>query len=228
MYLYSYLIANIVMLLIWLVLFLFRRDVRREMLFLSFVVGICGLLTEPLYTVDWWRPLTITNTRVGIEDFLFGFWIGGISAVIYEEVFKKKIYIRKTKRRGHISYILFLFIGLGTIFYASFYMLKLNSFYSSVVALVPLILFVWIKRNDLIIDSLATGLLVPLLGLLWFWIPEYLTPGWIEKYWLLNNLSGITLMKAPLEDLIWGFLVGAYVGPLYEFWKGARLVTYRK
>ena len=182
---------------------------------------------EHVYTIDWWRPATITGTRMGIEDFLFGFWVGGISSVIYEEIFKKKVYTRKPKKGRPLLFGLLFSFGLAFLFFGSFYLLKLSSFESSIVAFAPLTLLIWTIRRDLILDSLATGFFMVVAGLFWFWIPEYFTPGWVSNHWLFENLSGVVILNAPLEDLIWVFLAGAYIGPLYEFWKGSRLVSYK-
>lgn len=217
MYTYSYLIADLGLLLIWFALFLLRKDIRKEMLVMSTLFGIAGIFSQYIYTIDWWRPLTITGTRIGIEDFLFGFWVGGISAIIYEELFKKKLSKRKFKKAFPAYLIILSLLSVGILFGGSFYLLKLNSFYSSLIAFIFPTLFIWLKRNDLILDSLTTGLLLPIIGLVWFWIPEYFTPGWVQGHWLFQNLSGIIILKAPLEDLIWGFAAGAYIGPLYEF-----------
>jgi hypothetical protein len=51
-----------------------------------------------------------------------------------------------------------------------------------------------------------------------------ITPGWVEHSWYLKNLSGIVIFKAPIEDILWGVMVGLYVGPLYEFWQERKLV----
>ena len=77
MYKYSYLIADLTLLFVWIILFWHRKDVRREMLIVSIIFGFAGLLVEPIYFQDWWHPLTITGTKIGLEDFLFGFWVGG-------------------------------------------------------------------------------------------------------------------------------------------------------
>jgi len=196
------------------------------MLFLSILFGVGGLAAERIYTSDWWRPLTITHTTVGIEDFLFGFWVAGIAAVIYEEIFKKRIYKRKIKQERPFFHIGLYCVLLLVIFHSSFFFFKINSFYSSIVGFVPLTIVIWIKRKDLIWDSLATGFLILFIGFLWFWIPEFFTPGWVKNYWLLNNLSGIIILKAPLEDLVWGFIAGMFIGPLYEFWQGSKLIAY--
>lgn len=221
----SYLIANAALLLVWLLLFLWRKDTHKEMLIISTLFGIAGLASEPIYTIDWWQPLTITGTRVGIEDFLFGFWVGGISAVIYEIVFKKKVRPRKIGTNYKPINLVTLNIVLALLFFGGFFILRLNSFYASIFAFTPLILFIWIKRSDLIINSLFSGLLLSAVGLLWFWVPELITPGWIKTHWLFENLSGVLILKAPLEDLIWGFLAGAFIGPLYEFWQQVKLIN---
>lgn len=223
MYTYSYFLANTALLLVWFLLFLFRKDVRKEMLVISILFGFAGVLVQYAYTTDWWRPLTITGTRIGIEDFMFGFWVGGVSAVIYEEVFKKKIYKRKPRKESVFMLAVPMTLILTLLFFGSFFVLGLNSFYSSIIAGVPGILFIWVKRKDLIFDSLMSGVLLCLVGLPWFWIPQLVTPGWVQHHWFLENLSGILILGAPLEDAIWRFLVGAYIGPLYEFWQGGRL-----
>ena len=90
-YIYFYLCGTIVYVLVWLVLFLKRPDLRKEMLVMSVLFGIGALVTAKLYLADWWRPATVTGTAVGIEDFLFGFSAAGIAAVCYEELFRKRL-----------------------------------------------------------------------------------------------------------------------------------------
>ncbi len=84
---YAYLILGCLLLSIWLGLFLYRKDIRREMMIISIAFGFGGLLAEYVYLKDWWQPLIITGTRIGFEDFLFGFTTGGIASVIYEVIF---------------------------------------------------------------------------------------------------------------------------------------------
>ena len=99
-YQYTYLIGSLIALTIWTFFFIHRKDTRREMLTLSIIFGITGILAEYLYTIDWWKPLTITGTRIGIEDFLFGFSCGGVFGVAYEYFFKKKIKIKRQKNEN--------------------------------------------------------------------------------------------------------------------------------
>ena len=229
-YTYTYLLANIVELVIWLALFIWRKDIRREMLIMSFYFGMAGVVLEFVYTIDWWHPLTITGTRVGIEDFLFGFWIGGIAAVIYEVVFRR--HLRSMRKRPIIGndHSLFLQLSLLGLLGSFIFMTSLvsgtNSFVASVVTLILLLMYMWYRRPDLIPESLASGVLIIVIGYPWFIAAELLTPGWVQVHWYFDKLSGITLLTAPLEDGVWGFLAGAYIGPLYEFLREKQLIRF--
>jgi hypothetical protein len=50
-----------------------------------------GLLGELLYTKNWWNPITLTKTIIGIEDAIFAFAVAGIAAIIYERIKEKTI-----------------------------------------------------------------------------------------------------------------------------------------
>lgn len=225
-YTFSYLIADVALLTVWLIFFIARPDVRREMLTMSIFFGIAGLFVQPLYMHDWWRPLTFTNTAVGIEDFLFGAAVGGVAAVAYEIVYRKKLRPRRASK--HQSYfdkrtLLIASALCALLFFGLFYAAGMSSFYASVAGLIAAITLMWIQRPDLIADSIASGVLLVFFGYVWFWVPEIVTPGWVATYWLHDNLFGVLVMTAPLEDFIWGLLVGMYIGPLYEFWNEKKL-----
>lgn len=226
-YVYSYLIADIVLLLVWLILFLLRKDLRKQMFIFSFTVGLLSPFAELVHILDWWYPLTITGTRIGIEDFLFGFAIAGIASVIYKELFSKQVRLRKRTKQKHgleNKNLFLIFILLLALFFGSFYLLKLNSFYSSVIAFLIPTLFIWIKRKDLIFDSLMSGLLLMIVSFVGFIVIETIAPGWVASTWNFKTLSGIMILYAPIEDLMYFFLAGCFYGPLYEFWKEGKLV----
>ena len=47
-------------------------------------------------------------------------------------------------------------------------------------------------------------------------------PGIIDKWWMLDNLSGIRLIGVPFEEFLWAFGMGMMTGPLYEFIVGLK------
>ena len=93
---FTYLVGSLFTVVIWASLYYYRKDVRKEMLVMSSALGFLGIFMEGLvWTRDYWRPTTITGTLVGIEDILFGFSFAGISAVIYQIIFKRKLLFNK-------------------------------------------------------------------------------------------------------------------------------------
>jgi len=227
-YQYSYLIGTLVLLIPWIFLFFWRRGSRKEMAIISILFGIAGLFVDPIYSMDWWKPLTLTNTLPGVESFLFGFSVGGIASVVYSDFFNKKLIIRKKNNNKKNLNFLVIAVLLAGLFFGSYFILKLNSFYSSFPAfLIPLIV-IFIRRKDLILDSLFSGISLMIISFLFYVIPEMITPGWIESTWNFNMISGITIFKVPIEDLIWFFIAGLLIGPLYEYWQEGRLINVKE
>jgi hypothetical protein len=78
---YAYLAGSIALFTIWLIFFLVRKDLRKEILTMSWLIGILSVVTGYYWwTVDWWKPPTLTHTIVGVEDLVMGFSAGGIMA----------------------------------------------------------------------------------------------------------------------------------------------------
>ncbi len=230
-YQYTYLIGDLILLVLWLVLFLYRKDTRKEMLVLSLIFGILGPFLEKVHILDWWKPLTITGTSIGIEDFLFGFGIGGVSSVIYEHLFNKRIRIKKIKKlkeeRKNLSFR-FLILGMLVIFLSSFFIFGLNSFISAISSFIIPTLIVYIKRKDLIKDSLVSGLLILVASILGYHILNLITPGFFDEFWLFQNIGKIIILGIPLEEHVWFFTFGAFIGPFYEYWQEGKLINMNK
>ena len=72
----------------WFILF-FYNDKKKRMLNISIIFGFVGIIMESFYIIDWWHPLTIFGTKVGVEDFIFGFTLAGISSAAYYVILKK-------------------------------------------------------------------------------------------------------------------------------------------
>jgi hypothetical protein len=95
---YAYLAGSLVLFAIWLVFFLLLKDLRQEMLTMSVLIGVLSVVTGYVWwTVDWWKPPTITRTIVGVEDLVMGFAAGGIMAGAYEVLFRRHLYHMRTK-----------------------------------------------------------------------------------------------------------------------------------
>jgi peptidoglycan/LPS O-acetylase OafA/YrhL len=216
-YQYIYLTINIILLPIWIMLFL-RKDTRKEMLVISLIAGILGIFAEIIYTKDWWNPITITGGAIGVETFLFGFLISGISSVIYMVFFREKLKKTKPLKKNLKKALLIIILGCA-IFFGGYYLFRLNSFIATLLSFGVLTIIILFKRRDLIKNSIISGLMISFLGLIIYAFLKILFPEWIDETLYFKNIPRIIVLNLiPLEDLIWFFVAGCFLGPVYEYW----------
>ena len=187
---------------------------------MSLLFAPLGPISEIFYLRDYWHPAYVINIfGFGIEDLLFAFFIGGISSVIYEEVFTKKS--QKTNKENLVSIAIIGLIGLILLILLNIY-LKINSIYSSSIVFIFLGLIVLKRRRDLLKNAFWSGILTALLMLIFYLVYLKIFPNIIQDWWKLENISQILVIGVPIEEIIWGFTWGFLAGPLYEFWKGKK------
>lgn len=221
---YTYLISTLLLVALWVVLYLFRKDARREMWIMSLVVVAAGLFMQYVFWIkDWWQPITITGASWGIEDFLGLFGIGGATAVIYEELFIKKLYFKKTRGYFSLKYAVILLTLFGVLHGTSFFVFNLHSSISWIIATIVPVIIIYLLRPDLIINSIATGVILTIVGFLGFAIINFVQQDFIYAWWQFTKLTGIVILGVPLEDIVWFITFGMFIGPLYEFLTGAKL-----
>ena len=186
------------------------------------VMAICIFAEYYMWTVDYWYPDHLFGGRIGIEDFLISFTQGGIAAVIYEEVFRKRLYKRKGGQVHNFGLLFFIVLPIIVIAFL-FYGLRMYSFDAWNLGMLFVVIALVLVRKDLFKTCLFSG--TTFLISLWpiYWITSLVSPGWVEKFWFMSNLSGFSFIGIPIEDHIFYFLVGAILGPFYEYWQGGRL-----
>jgi len=219
---YTYLLAVLLLISLWIIFFLSRKDLQRVMLTISIIVLFFGLFLQYFFwTKDWWHPKTITGTILGIEDFLGLFGIGGIASVIYKVLFRKRLYYKNPYRPAHLYAILFIFFLAFHIFL--FFAVELHSSIIWLITTSVLIVFIYLKRPDLITNSLTSGILMVLLGIIGYKIIDLYQLGFLYDWFRFDKLSGIVIFGVILEDILWFMTFGMLIGPLYEFLQGAKL-----
>ena len=194
------------------------------MLFMSFGIAIAGLVLEYLvWTVDWWRPLTITGTKIGIEDVILGITNGGLGAVLYEIVFGKRTRaLRKDstvkrffkKRQWLLWTPLLASVIVGS---TIFWILGWHSFWATILSCLIGTVLIILLRSDLLPGAVFGGLSMVLVTLPVYKLLVFFFPGVVENFWLLDNLSGFLIWGIPVEDLGFYFAAGAFLAPFYEF-----------
>lgn len=113
-YKFAGIIGIFIFFLIWLILYLHKKSLRKEMLIMGILTLPFGPISEILYLKDYWHPQYLINIfGFGIEDLLFAFLIGGIGAVIYEEFFIKRIRKGKREHSKFVALLLMDYLFLG-------------------------------------------------------------------------------------------------------------------
>ncbi len=241
---YQYLAGTGLAGLVWLMIFLLRKDLRRAMVWggtVYFVLLSIGFVVYRLFMHDavrainpgYWAPPTLFNLQhimhgYGIEDALFMFFYGGIAVVIYEFFFRKKLPqlsqadLKKPDVKGFL-----LVAGIGTagavaVYFAAYlndiYLLISSAFFAALV-------IIW-KRRDLAAQSLLGGLLfVVLYGVVLGQIFLHLFPHFLANYYHLRATSGVLLLGIPLEEYLYAFSFGMFWAPVYSFVYGLKKAT---
>ncbi len=224
---FGYLILVIVGMIFWTIFYILRKDLRKFMIYTATLYGILSLVTGYIWwTVDWWHPETITGTRIGVEDFFTGFGAGGVMMVIYQVFFKKKI-ISSQKSIYSLFRILFSVVVL-TVIHVLIKYIGFTSFQSFTLVTTLATVFMWIIRKDLIIPSLWSGILTTICILPLYWTTIITTPGWVSATYDFRYLSGILTMGIPVEELIFWFIAGSFIGILSAYTWSGKFVDYKR
>lgn len=214
-----YLRITLVLVILWLVLFWANKNQRREMLIMGIILAIAAPIQELWYTQDYWHPDYI-GPWPWVEDMLFGFSIIGVAATLYELAFNPREVV---KYRPHplvfFSVILIGFLGLGL------FSVFMNSIYAATLSFLIAWSIVILVRPDLLVSSMWAAVFLVLLTFLGYQIVLYFYPNLITSWWDLNNISGVTIFKVPLEEYLWFATLGLFAGSAYEVFKG---VSFRK
>ncbi len=201
------------------------------MLFIGSVATTVGLvLVYFVWTIDWWQPMTITGTRVGIEDIIMGMTNGGLGAVLYEAVFKRRTRsLRKDSKTGRlfIKRRWLLWVPVAALFLVgstTFWALGWHSFSVTTFSCLIGAVFIVLLRRDLLFEAIFGGLAMVLVTLPVYRFGIVFFPGVIEEFWFMQNLTGIMIWGIPIEELVFYFAAGALAAPLYEFLFEKKLV----
>ena len=223
---FGYLILVLVGMIFWTIFFIARRDLRKSMIQIGILYGILSLVTAQLWwTIDWWHPETLTGTRVGIEDFFTGFGGGSVMMVIYQIFLKKKIV-------GQHNSLLVVRLLFSVVVLAAIHILirhaGFTSFESFTLVTSIAVIFMWIIRRDLIMPSIWSGILTTITVLPLYWATILTTPGWVSATYNFVYLSGKLTMGIPIEELIFWFIAGSFIGILSAFTWSGKFVTYNR
>lgn len=214
MYPYAYLTWDLLFLAFWILLFISRPRVRREMLLFSIVGAFLGPLAGYFYAFDYFRPEHLFGGLLGIEELLNGFVNAGIAAGLYE--FVRLDRGQRTARPGLWPLALVTYVFGALWMYVGIVSLGVPSIWVSLGLFFGLGLFILFWRPRLWHNALWSGVLFMsfhTVFYLWFFAAY---PGVLEAWWVTDGMLGVYPLGVPLEEILWTFGWGFVAGPCSE------------
>lgn len=224
----DYLVGSLELLIVWGLLFYWRNDLRREMIYLSSLLALTALL-DPLFTPHYWSPNSIFKISLGswycnLESLIYSFATGGIAFSIYKVIANKRIEKESRYKKARllepmlantVSLIIFLIIS-----YKAFQSWMLAFILTLYVGTAIIVFF----RSDLLKPALLSGVscLCIHTGVLFF-LNSILFPGFVSRFWNAKTILGVFIMGIPLEELLFSLAFGMTISVLYEYLLGYEL-----
>jgi len=214
-------VFSLALFVVWLLLWLFKPKLRKEMFWVSLFTMPFGL-TEPLFVPEYWSPPSLFNlaTKTGfdIESLIFSFAVGGIGAVLYEVLVKAK-HQKLGKHEKHGKKHMFHFLALSSpviVFLLLQLFTKLNPIYSASMAMFAGGIAAILCRPDLKRKIWMGGISFLTLYFVFFLLFNLAYPSLVQKVWNLSAISGILLLGVPIEELLFAFTFGIFWSSVYE------------
>ncbi len=221
---YAYLFFSLYLLFVWLIFFWrLKKESRKILIKISIAGSVAGLIAEIWYYKDYWHPPTLfNNTKVSLEDLLFGFAFTGIAATIYEVILKKE---SEKYRKGHkIIFIILFFTGIFSLLLFN-NLLKINSVIVTTLEFLTFAFIMVLIRKDLAMRFIMSGILSLLLMIpIYVLLFDFLFPAYWDEHWLLVDTTfGMRAIdNIPVLELFWYFSWGCLAGIVYDFYYGSK------
>lgn len=221
-YTYLYFTGTVIFFLIWLMVFLKNGINKKEMLGIGMLFGIAAVLINNQYALhDYWHPLFLIR-QIPLEDFLYGFFFGGISTQAYFFFFKTK---ERITANHHPVFVVVVVLASILCFVILTGLLKINSIVAHIIPPLIVGLYIGIKNPNYLKVQIINGFLTMIATLIMFKILLIINPRAIIDNWYLNNLTGVLIVGIPLEEYVFAFVLGFGASVFYEYVTGREIVT---
>lgn len=212
---------TLVLLLVWLAVFIRHRKGRKPMLWASLLTMPFGL-TEPLFVPKYWNPPSLFDlarrTGFDIESLIFCFGIGGLGVVLYDVIFKiEHTHMSDTERHHHRHrFHIWTLLSPGIVFPVLFFATTWNPIYVGSLSMFVAGFAALYCRPDLKKKIWVSGLMFTIFYFIYFFFLELVSPGYVERVWNLQAISGVLALGIPLEELMFAFTFGMLWSSYYE------------
>ena len=215
-----YVFGNLCLFIVWITCIYLNKNASRKAIVTGLLFGCMAVTIAHLYALDdYWHPDYIL-WPFNIEDFLYGFFIGGITTSAYEVVFNKK---RSVSTGLNITWLVIFSLFTVLTFPVAVSVFGLNSIWAHIIPPLFVGLVVVARRKDLRIPSLFSAMVITCITIIIFLTASYIYPSLFETYWDLADLSGYNIKSIPIEELLFAFALGLGGSHFYEFLLNKRL-----
>lgn len=226
---YAWFIWSLGFLSLWGIFYIARPSARQQILRMSLFTAPLGL-TEPLFVPAYWNPPTLFDlaqrTGFDIESLIFCFSIGGIATVLYEMVMPiRHVPMHKDEKRNpHHRFHLLALTSPVIVFVPLILFTSMNAIYPGILAMFTGTMASLWCRPDLKSKIWVGGGIFLALYFLFFQLLYLSFPGYVEKYWAIDALSGIITLGIPIEEYLFALTFGLMWSSLYEHLLWQRIV----
>ncbi|CAA6798902.1 MAG: Unknown protein [uncultured Sulfurovum sp.] len=218
---FGYISISLLMFPIWFYIYIKAKWLRLRMRNIGIYVGILAAIFEPLFIADYWNPPPLFNINhfYVIEDFLFGFFSGGLAISIYNFIFSIQ-YVKKYKRRKKLSAL--ISVSTVLIFLLLNKILEYNSIFAFSISVTIALLILFTIRKDLILPALSSSILSTTIIMIGYIIIfNIFLPSYWSSYWLLVNTNyEYYILGIPWTEYLYYFIMQSYLSIIYDFASG--------
>ena len=199
-----------------------------ESLIFSFAIGGIGSVLYETIFKSGHEKIHIKKSLRSVRDFciLKTFQVltaQKCSAFLLAQDAVKHLDMKKMNHIRHRFHLLSLFSPI-IVFLPLFFFTKLNPIYSASIAMFVGGISAMFCRPDLKKKIILGGILFLVLYFLFFISFTSIYPYAIENFWNISALSGILILKVPLEELMFAFTFGVMWSSVYEHIKWYKLI----
>jgi hypothetical protein len=199
---------------------------RRAMRWASLFTMPFGL-TEPLFVPEYWNPPSLFDlaqrTGFDVESLIFCFGIGGVAAVLHDVVTLRSSLAVDHGERGSARHRYHrAALAAPFVVFPILYPLPWSPIYPGIVAVATGAVATVLCRPDLLAKSWIGGLLFLVYDSIFLTGLEWTAPAYIERVWNLEALSGVFVLRMPLEELLFAVAFGLYWSGVYEHFNWRR------
>ncbi len=217
---YVWLVWASAFLLPWAALWIACPMHRRAMLWASIFTTPLGL-SEPLFVPEYWSPPSLfdlaARTGFDIESLIFCFGIGGVGAVLYNVLTGARFdTVSEEERHAPLHRHHYKALAAPFVVFPLLWLLPINPIYPGIAAMIVGSVTTVLCRPDLKGKTWVGGVVFTVYYAVFVLGLEWLSPGYVDRVWNLDALSGVLVGPIPLEELAFALAFGMYWSGVYD------------